>query len=276
MLKISWILLFSSLIAQPAATQVRYGNNSKAGRYVAVGNIKLYCEIYGKGDPLLLIHKNGGSIEDFSNNIPHFAGLYSVIAVDSRAHGKSADAGDSLTFEMMADDFNALLDSLHLDNCYVIGWSDGGISGLLLAIRHPGKVRKLAITGANLWPDTTAITSYVFHKLIAESNRVHALPATLENRNALKINDLNLLEPHIRLSQLEMIQCPTLVIGGDHDVIPVLHTALIAQHIKLSDLWIIPDSGHSTPVYKKDQFNLIVTGFFQRPYRKIEGEDTFN
>jgi len=63
----------------------------------------------------------------------------------------------------MTDDLNALLDNLHLKSCYVIGWSDGGINGLLLAIRHPDKVKKLAVTGANLWPDTTAVDPFVYN-----------------------------------------------------------------------------------------------------------------
>ena len=62
----------------------------------------------------------------------------------------------------MADDLNALLDTLRLDSCYVIGWSDGGINGLLLAIRHPKKVKKLAVTGANLWNDTSAIDPIIY------------------------------------------------------------------------------------------------------------------
>lgn len=75
--------------------------------------------------------------------------------MDSRAQGKTVDAGDSLNFEMMADDEAALLDAMHNHSTYVICWSDGGINALCLAIRHPEKVIKLAGTGANLWPDST-------------------------------------------------------------------------------------------------------------------------
>ena len=82
---------------------------------------------------------------------------YKVIATDSRAQGKSVDTRDSLSFEMMADDEAALMDAMHIDSAYVLGWSDGGITALVMAIRHPGKVIKLASTGANLWPDSTAI-----------------------------------------------------------------------------------------------------------------------
>src|SRR5258708_33491580 len=117
----------------------------------------MYCEIYGHGKPLLLIHGNSGSINAFAGNIPFFSQKYKVIALDSRAQGKTIDTKDSLSFEMMADDEAALLDALHIDSAYVLGWSDGGNNGLLLAIRHPEKVIKLVTTGANLWPDSTAL-----------------------------------------------------------------------------------------------------------------------
>src|SRR5882757_11568253 len=154
-----------SPFAQTSTAQVPYGHNKEAGHYLNTRGFKLYYEIYGQGAPLLFIHGNGGSMDNFGNNIPFFSKHYHVIAVDSRAHGKSIDPSDSLTFEMMADDFNALLDSLHLDSCYVIGWSDGGINGLLLAIRHPDKVKKLAVTGANLTPDTLGLLPEVYNSI---------------------------------------------------------------------------------------------------------------
>lgn len=270
---------FSALLIifffQNTNAQFRPGNDKNAGHYLETRGCKLYYEVYGAGKPLLFIHGNGGSIGNFENQIPYFSTKYKVIAVDSRAHGKSTDPGDSLTFEMMADDFNALLDSLHLDSCYVIGWSDGGINGLLLAIRHPEKVKKLAITGANLWPDTTALTPFVYQLIQQGSAALRKQKQTPAIKNQLKISDLDLNEPHITLAQLHTIKCPTLVIGGDHDVIPPRHTLLIAENIPQSYLWIIPESGHSTPIFKKDQFNTIVGNFFRYPYRKIEGASSF-
>src|ERR1700744_2916764 len=95
---------------------VNYGDNAAAGHFLNTRGIRLYYETYGEGAPLLLLHINGGSIANFTHQIPYFATRYKVIAVDTRAHGKSTDPADSLTFEQMADDFNALLDSLHLDS----------------------------------------------------------------------------------------------------------------------------------------------------------------
>jgi pimeloyl-ACP methyl ester carboxylesterase len=265
--------IFLNANAQPKT--INYGDNKAAGHYLNARGIKLYYEVYGQGSPLLFIHGNGGSIASFSNNIPYFAKYNQVIAVDSRAQGKSIDNNDSLSFEMMADDFNALLDSLHADSTYVIGWSDGGINGVLLAIRHPDKVKKLAVTGTNLWPDTTGLTPFVFNLIKKGSADLRKKEQTQQVKNELKISDLDLYQPHITLEQLHTISCPTLVIGGDHEAIPVLHTVLIAQNIPQSYLWIIPNSGHSTPVFKKDQFNPLIKDFFKNPYRKIEGFATF-
>src|SRR6266850_863197 len=196
---IIWLLIICHCLHVHA--QLQYGDNKAAGHYLTTRGIKLYYETYGQGDPLLMLHINGGSINVFSNQIPYFSKNYRVIAVDSRAQGKSADGKDSLTFEMMADDFNALLDSLHLDSCYVLGWSDGGISGLLLALRHPEKVKKLVVSGPNLWPDTTGLKPFIFHWLEKMADSMRRLPSTPQVRNDLKNVELDLREPHMTLEQ---------------------------------------------------------------------------
>ena len=271
------LLCFSFLHAQvsPFDTTI-YGRNPAAGHTLETRGFKMYYEIYGEGEPLLIIHGNGGSINNFVYQIPEFSKYYKVIPADSRAQGRSIDHNDSLSYEMMTDDLNALLDSLHLDSCYVIGWSDGGINGLLLAIRHPDKVKKLAVTGANLWPDTTAVDPFVYTLAMNYNNQLALQKQTDSVKDERKLAHLLSYEPHITLDQLHTIKCPTLVIGGDHDVILPQHTMLIAQNIPRSYLWIIPNSGHSTPVAKKDQFNAVVRDFFSTPYRVIEKFGRFN
>jgi pimeloyl-ACP methyl ester carboxylesterase len=271
---ISFVLFFAFVSANVNA-QVEYGNNKKAGHYIKTRGFNTYYEEYGSGEPLILIHNNNGSIKSFEKQIPYFASHYRVIAVDSRAQGKSTDYSDSLTFEMMADDFNALLDSLHLDSTYIIGWSDGGITGLIMAMRYPKKVKKLAVSGPNLWPDTTGLIPFVYHYIEAHSTDLRKQTQTQDVKNKLKISDLDLYEPHITLERLRAIKCPTLVIGGDHDAIPPLHMLQIAQYIPQSYLWIIPNSGHATPKFKADIFNTVINDFFQTPFRKIEGMDVF-
>jgi pimeloyl-ACP methyl ester carboxylesterase len=269
----AWLLLVTafshSQTAVPASGPTNmFGNNEAVGKYANIRGIKLYYEIYGQGEPLLMIHGNGGSISCFSNQIPYFSEKYKVIAVDSRAQGKSVDNQDSLSFEMMADDFNGLLDYLNFDSCNVLGWSDGGINGLLLAIRHPSKVKKLAITGANLWPDSTAIKAADYKWLMSYYDTLGKVPQTPEIANTRKLVKLNCFQPNISLGQMSQIQCPSLVIAGDHDLILTEHTALIAQSIPNAFLWILPNSSHSTLIDYKDRFNEVVGEFFSEKLKK--------
>jgi pimeloyl-ACP methyl ester carboxylesterase len=280
LLLFSIILLITNVNAysqneKPAV--IPYGNNAAAGKFYDIRGFKMYTEVYGEGQPLLIIHGNGGSIDNFVNQIPYFAKKYKVIIADSRAQGKSADSNDSLSYEMMTDDYAALLSAMRIDSAFVIGWSDGGIEGLLLAIRHPEKVKKLAVTGANLWPDSTAVDKDV----IAMITPYYNILKKNQNKNPKekanwKLMRLLVEEPHIALNTIQTIQCPSLIIGGDHDVIKEEHTMLIYKNIKQSYLWILPNSGHSTPIIYKDEFNKTVDDFFSHPYRKIEKAGRFN
>jgi pimeloyl-ACP methyl ester carboxylesterase len=271
------MLLLSLAISFAQEKELPYGDNPGAGKFYDIRGFKMYCEVYGEGQPLLIIHGNGGSIADFKYQIPYFSKNYKVIVADNRAQGKSADPGDSLTYEMMADDYAALLTEMKIDSAYVIGWSDGGINGLLLAIRHPKKVKKLAVTGANLQPDTSAVypevidlVKPVYNRLKEKKNR------SAREKTSWKLMQLLIDHPHIPLEDIRKINCPSLVIGGDHDVIKEEHTMLIFKNIPKAYLWILPNSGHSTPIVYKDDFNRIVADFFSKPWRKIEKGGRFN
>lgn len=290
MKKIFWIMLLCTIacsafsqdmqkIEQEFVSNMRtstYGHDSTKGKYYSIRGFKMYCEIYGEGQPLLIIHGNGGSINNFIYQIPYFARKYKVIIADSRAQGKSVDAGDSLSYEMMADDYDALLTALKVHSANVIGWSDGGIEGLMLAIRHPNKVRKLAVTGANLTPDSSAVNQDVEDMITPSYKALQAKTSkSAEEKTQWKLMRLLVEEPHIPVAALHTIKCPALVIGGDHDILKPSHTLLIFQNIPKANLWILPNSGHSTPVVYKEEFNKSVDDFFSRPYRVIEKEGRF-
>jgi pimeloyl-ACP methyl ester carboxylesterase len=263
---IGFLFYFGSLHGQEANKGddfSKIGNNPETGRFLNIRGIVIYYETYGKGEPLLLIHGNGGSIQSMANQIPYFAADYCVIAADSRAQGKSTDPSDSLSYEMMADDMNALLEALHFDSAYVIGWSDGGIIGLLLAIRHPEKVRKLAVTGANIRPDSTAVANADILSMRQQVNQLTNVKQDPLLKNQLKLIRLMIDQPNISQEALRSIHCPTLVIGGDHDIIKPAHTLEIFQSIPKGYLWILPGSGHSTLVDFKDDFNQQVGRFFK-------------
>ena len=269
------IVLFIALNAgaQQTRSAINYGSNAAAAKYITTRGVKFYCEVYGKGEPLLLIHGNSGSINNFKYQVPYFSKYYKVITVDSRAQGKSTDYGDSLTYEMMADDFNAILDSMHIQSAYVIGWSDGGINGLLLALRHPGKVKKLAETGANLIPDTSVFdpAGNAFMETSIKELNNHQMDK--DTKNQLKLIHMMQIEPNIPSASLRNIKCPVFVIGGDHDVILPAHTLEIYNNINQGYLWIVPKSGHATLQRYQNEFNQKVHDFFTHSYTKPPWDD---
>ncbi len=121
-----------------SASNIPYGNNKDAGNYAALNGVRIYYEVYGKGNPLILIHGNGGNIKGMQYQIEYFSKYYRVIAMDCRGRGKSELGKDSLTYMQMTKDVVSLLDYLHVDSTFIIGRSDGGIIGLLMGIYYPG------------------------------------------------------------------------------------------------------------------------------------------
>ncbi len=248
--------------APPAAHAVVYGSNPAAGAYFEHDGVKLYYEVYGQGPPLLLIHGNGANIWSMKYQIAYFSQHYQVIAMDSRDHGRSGDATDALTFEAMTDDLDALLDHLHTGPVLVLGWSDGAIEALLLGIRHPDKVTKIAAMAANLNPEGL---SPEFLKLVGSPRK--ADPAHVPTR-AERVEALDRDEPHIKPDALEAITAPTLVLAADHDAIADEHTLEIYHHLRNSQLAIFPDATHMIPADDPDRFNGVVDRFFRTPFVK--------
>jgi pimeloyl-ACP methyl ester carboxylesterase len=259
--------LLSQLAFAQTTQPVPYGDNPAAGRYYDLNGFRMYTEVYGSGQPLLMIHGNGGSMKAFSQNVPQLSRHFRVILADSRAQGKSVDPDHPLTFEMMADDFSDLLDAMHVPSAYVVGWSDGGINALLLAMRHPEKVKKLVSTGANLWPTADAFRDGLWDGWNADYQKEKDKKRTSgKEKNDWKIFMLDWEQPHISLGDLKKIQCPCLIVCGDHDLISISHTVLIFQNIRHANLWVVPNSGHGTLIEHAGEFDGKCVEFFDTAF----------
>ena len=248
---------------------VPYGSNRVAGKTFVHDGVTLYYEVYGRGTPLLVVHGNSGSIGTMAAQIAFFRSRYRVIAMDSRDHGRSGDSPGPITYEKMTDDLAALLDHLNTGPVDVLGWSDGGIEALLLGIRHPAKVKKIAAMAASLSPSTDAI--YPETLAMAEST-VSATSAatkdTPQGRRAFKVSSMLLEEPNIAGSALQEITAPTLVLAGDHDLIRDEHTLDIFHHVPNSQLAIVPNATHMLPFDDPVLFNATVERFLRVPFVK--------
>jgi pimeloyl-ACP methyl ester carboxylesterase len=250
---------------------VKYGSNSAAGKTFVHDGIRFYYEVYGNGEPLLMVHGNGGSIADLSAQIAYFRTRYKVIAMDSRDQGRSADSSSKITYEKMTDDLAALLDHLKIGPVNVLGWSDGGIEALLLGIRHPQKVKKIAAMAANLNPSDEALEPEIIGLI---KSMVSEMPAsqreTPEGRREIKVTSMMLSEPNVELKELQSIKAPTLILAADHDAIRVKHTVDIYLHIPNSQLVIFPGATHMIPFDDPVLFNSTVERFLRTPFRKVD------
>jgi pimeloyl-ACP methyl ester carboxylesterase len=236
-----------------------YGTNNKVGRYIPVNGIKIYCEVFGKGHPLLVLHGNGGRIDNAGFFYNKLKSKYKIVAIDSRAHGRSTDNGAELTYELMASDINAVLDTLKIDSLYIWGHSDGGILGLIMAMKYPKKVSKLLATGANIMPDTSAICLWAFN---------NSAPETEEKLDPLtrRLHKLMQKHPNISYSALKSIKAPVLLVIGDRDIIRPEHAVKMFQNIPNSQLCIIPGATHMAAWEKSNYFLMILNDFFDKPF----------
>ncbi len=262
---LAFLLLAASGVAMtetPAAP--KYGSNAAAGGYVEHGGVRFYYETYGSGPPLLLIHGNGANIRSLSGQIDYFRKSRRVIVMDSRDHGRSGDSPVPLTFEMLSDDLAHLLDDLRTGPVDVLGWSDGGIEALLLGLRHPEKVTRIAAMAANLDPAGVYPAFLDPPEAPLPPGKVLDPKAARERR----VKALDRDEPHIKPEALEAIVAPTLVMASDHDAIRDEHTLEIYHHLRNSQLVIFPNATHMIPIDDPATFNAAADRFFSTPFVK--------
>jgi len=249
-----------------AASFVRedtYGDNEKTGKYANVNGIKIYYEEYGQGEPLLLLHGNSCSISLFEKQIPELAKRFHVIAVDTRGQGKSGEDGKRYTYDLFADDMNALLDHLKLDSVNILGWSDGGNTGLIMAMKYPSKVKRLVTMGANVFIDKTVVTNSTY-KEVKKMKKEFDGDTSSFAKNRLRLIDLLVTEPNHSFEELKTIKCPVFVIAGEKDIIKEGHTKGIAANITNSKLLIAAGETHYFPAENPKVFNAAVIDFLKQ------------
>ncbi|WP_316833249.1 alpha/beta fold hydrolase [Pedobacter aquatilis] len=248
--------------ANPELSEALYGNNS--GKRIAVSDGEIYYETYGKGRPLILLHGNNEGINSFRKQIGPLSAHYQVIAVDSRGQGNSINRKKTpYSYQLFAADLLTLMDSLRIKQASVIGWSDGGNTALEFVLKHPERMDKMVLMGANLFPGTDAIKEDVV-RLFEKRRDILMNLQDAEAQNLLRLTQLVLQEPHIQLNELDSIGIPTMILAGAADVVKAAHTRLIHAHIKGSKLNIVADSDHYLLLKKPKVFNEIVLDFLGR------------
>lgn len=214
--------------------------------------------------PVLMLHGNGEDHGIFGPTIDAaVAAGFAVVAIDSRAQGKSTRGTAPLTYELMADDALAVLDALGIPEAHVLGFSDGGIEALLLARDHADRVRSLTVLGANLTPEGVIEDEEWDVAGSIEQNRAWyarwttapmpginpdlLTPTPAEAATTAELLQLMLDEPHIPAQSLSTIDCPTTIMVGEFDCIEQGETDAICEAIAGSRLVTVPEAGHTLP-----------------------------
>ena len=269
----SFLFLFFSLsisvLALSQKDTIPYGSNPTVGKFLKINGVNLYYEIYGKGEPILLIHGNSTGIKGWSAQIAHFSKKYQVIAVDCRGRGKSELGTDSLTYLQQANDLSVLLKELKLKDVTVIGKSDGAIVGLLMTINYPDGIKQLVSYAANAEPNAlypSSVESIKVSRLQAEE--MMAKGDTTKNWK-LEQQKYRMMEfqPHITAEDLKKISVPVLVMSCDRDLVMEEHTFWIYRSIRFANLSISPGETHRFPSLNPALFNSIVENWISQPFK---------
>jgi pimeloyl-ACP methyl ester carboxylesterase len=221
--------------------------------YVAVNGLNMYYEVHGDGSPLLLLHGGTGSIPE--KWIPFFTPAFRVIAPEQMGHGRTADLVDRpFHYHDSAEDTVDLMRQLGIESAVVVGSSDGGIIGLDMAIHHPERVSKLAVTGANArfhgytadnqeWVRDVDQASYPVsddYARLSPDGAEH-WPVFLGRLKAMWGT-----EPSFTNEELQSIEAPTLLVIGDRDIVTPEHAVEMFRTIPGAQLCVVPNAGHGT------------------------------
>ena len=232
-----------------------------------VNDIKMYYAIYGQGDPLIVLHGGLAHSDVWGNQLPELSKHFKVIVADSRGHGRSTRSAQPYSYGLMASDVIALMDYLKIDKAALLGWSDGGIIGLDIAMNHPERLTRLFAFGANYNPaglkDISASATFNAYIERCGQDYVRMSPTPKEyDAFVQQISQMWATQPDYKPEQLAKLTVPTMIADGEHDEgIKREHTEELAKLIPGAKLNILPGVSHFAFWQKPELFNQAVLDF---------------
>ena len=221
--------------------------------FADVNGIQLYYAVFNKNgkNPVLLLHGGLESSLCWGFEVPLLAKDHKVIIADSRGHGRSTMTNTPFSYDLLTSDITGLLDYLKIQKVAIVGWSDGGIIGLLMAIQHPDRVNKLFTFGANFNSSgykpveiDSALAATFISRMKSNYRRLSSTPDSFP---ALRrsIGKMYSNEPDIDTAEIKTIHCPTVIAGGEYEqFIKREHFEQLARLISGAKLVIIPNVSH--------------------------------
>ncbi len=235
-----------------------------------VNGVKIWYAEFGQGDPVVLLHGGLANANYWGNLVPVLAKSHQVIVMDSRGHGRSSRDGKPFGYDLMASDVLGLMDFLTIPKAAIVGWSDGAIVGLDIAIDHPDRITRLFAFAANSNPSGLKDTSEspVFNRFIARAGREYEeLSPTPDSYNSFldEITKMWAAQPDFTAKKLQAIKVPVWIVDGDHDeAIKRENTEFMAKGIPAAKLLLEPDVSHFSFLQNPQQFNADVLRFLEQ------------
>lgn len=236
--------------------------------HARINGVSIYYAVYGQGSPVILLHGGLANSDYWGNQILALSPHHTVIVMDSRGHGRSTRDARPFGYDLMADDVIGLMDELKVPKADIVGWSDGGIIALDLAMRHPDRVGKIFAFAANTVPSGVkegVEKNPVFAAFIRRAKEEYAAySATPHEYEAFlkQIGDMWGSQPNWTAAQLKKIRAPVWIADGDHDeAIKFRHTEYIASSIPGAGLLILPNTSHFAFLQDPDLFNFAILHF---------------
>lgn len=233
-----------------------------------VNGIDMYYAVYGSGPTVLLIHGGLGYADVWGAQVADLSKDHTVIVAESRGHGRSTRNADPYSYDLMSSDYLALLDYLKIDKTAIVGWSDGGIIGLDIAIHHPERLTKLFAQAANSRIDgviSTVMENKTFAAYIEHAGEVYEkISPTPTEYDAFvtQISNMWATQPNWSDEDLKKITTPTAIVLGDHDeAVSREHTDYLAKTIPGAKLIILKDASHFAMLQDPDGYNKAVRDF---------------
>lgn len=240
--------------------------------YVPNLGARIYITTYGHGSPVILLHGGLANQRYWGDQVPALTRAgYRVILIDSRGHGRSTRTSQRYTYELMASDVVAVMDHLRLQKAAVVGWSDGAIVALVMALKVPYRLTHVFAFAANMDPsgvkDDTE-TNLTFARFERQAADDYAQLSATPNDYAdfqTAIEQMWATEPNYTAADLASIPTPITIVDGDHDeAIKREHTEYLARSIPGAKLVILPQASHFAMLQQPGEFNAAVLAFLKR------------
>ena len=234
----------------------------------SVNGIDMYYAVYGAGDPVLLIHGGLGHADIWASQVAELSKTHKVIVADSRGHGRTSRDTQPFGYDLMMSDYIGLLDHLKVDKVALVGWSDGGIIGVDMAMKHPDRLTGVFAHAANVTTDGVdpgVETNKTFGAYIERSGQDYALLSPTPDQYEQFVGEIVKMwssQPAWTKEDLATIKTPVWVVLGDHDeAVKRDHTEYMASVIPGSKLVILENASHFAMLQDPAGYNKAVADF---------------